>query len=220
MTTKKFGEPMSERRRAQIEPGTFIGCADDDEGVSTLLPRLHQGDTGAVGDFISRYGPVIRAYYRRRIGRSMQRLVDSQDLLSTIARRLCQRVSNGRLAALDRQELWALVYRIGDGALVDRMRIIARLRSIEADSSPIVHELRSRLDRPGDRSGAAFAEELSRILASLQSDLDRHLLLMWLQGVPLTEAAADLGIAATLARKRWERIRFALRKQEELGAAS
>jgi DNA-directed RNA polymerase specialized sigma24 family protein len=208
---------MNELQRALGEPQDVAGPWDRDEGVSVLLSRFHEGDTAAVGDFVVRYGPVIRAHYRRRIGRSMQRLVDSQDLLSTIARRLCQRVSNRRVQASDRQQFWALVFRIGDGALVDRMRIVSRLRSLEADTSPFVHMLRERLDRPEDQSGAAFAEELSRMLESLPTDVDRHLLMMWLHGVPSSEAGADFGLSAPAARKRWERIRHVLRRQFEPG---
>ncbi|HZW08583.1 MAG TPA: ECF-type sigma factor [Phycisphaerales bacterium] len=199
------------RQPAQGATSAFSG--EEDEGVAVLLTRFRAGDTDAVGDFVSRYGPLIRAHYRRRIGRSMQRLVDSQDLLSTIARRLCQRVSNRRIRAVDRRQLWAMVYRIGDGALVDRVRVLARLRSLEADSSEFVHMLRERLDRPEDVAGAAFAEELAAMLASLETEIDRRLLVMWLHGTALGDAGAEFGLSAAATRKRWERIRGHLRQQ-------
>lgn len=206
---ERLTHPLAEHREEH---------ADGDDGLASLLERFQNGDTDAVGEFVSRYGPVIRAHYRRRIGRSMQRLVDSQDLLSTIARRLCQRVSARRVRAADRRELWALVLRIGNGAMVDRIRIVSRLRELEAGSSEFVHGLRARLDREDDPSGAVFAQELSRMLESLPSSTDRTLLLMWLHGTPLAQAGAEFGLTAAAARKRWERIRATLRRTLEADA--
>jgi DNA-directed RNA polymerase specialized sigma24 family protein len=205
---------MSDHERQRTNSDSFPGGFPDDRGVAALLSRFQEGDTDAVGDFVHRYGPVIRAHYRRRIGRSMQRLVDSQDLLSTIARRLCQRVSSRRVRASDRHQLWTLVFRIGDGALVDRIRILSRLRSLEGDSE-FVHLLRGRLDRPGDSSGNEFAEELAGMLDSLHTETDKTLLVMWLHGMPLAEAGAEFGLTPPAARKRWERIRHALRARLE-----
>lgn len=184
---------------------------DASDTDAELVSRFRAGDSEAVGDFLNAYGPLVRAHYRRKIGRSMRRLVDSQDLLSTIARRLCQRVQAQRVTAADTRQLWALVFRIGNDALVDRVRIISRLREIESADSPFVQALRKRLD-VGDADDAGhFGEELAGMLDALESDLDRELLVRWLHGETLASVAGSLGLTAPNTRKRWERLRRTLR---------
>jgi DNA-directed RNA polymerase specialized sigma24 family protein len=183
--------------------------------TTELVRRFRAGDAEAVGEFLERYGPVVRAHYRRRIGSSMRRLVDSQDLLSTIARRLCQRVMGGGVRAEDSRQLWALVYRIGNDALVDRIRILSRLQSLECEGSPFVQGLQERLSGAGQRSESEFAEELSRVLDLIESSLDRELLLRWLHGESWADAGEALGLKAPAARKRWQRLRETIARDWE-----
>lgn len=182
----------------------------DNSDVTSLVKRFRGGDSEAVGEFVTRYGPIIRSHFRRKIGASMNRLVDSQDLLSTISRRLCQRVQNGRVSAEDDQQLWALVYRIGNDALIDRVKIVSRLRALESEGSPFVRGMRDRLDQSGVGSPQEFAEELHRMLGLLSTSADRELLVQWLHGKTLADAGASLGMNAAMARKRWQRIRETL----------
>lgn len=187
----------------------------DSPEAAELVRRFRAGDAEAVGVFLERYGPVVRAHYRRRIGSSMRRLVDSQDLLSTIARRLCQRVMVGGVRAEDSSQLWALIYRIGNDALVDRIRILNRLQSLEREGSPFVRGLRERLSDAGQRSESEFAEELSRLLELMDSSLDRELLLRWLHGELLADAGEALGLKAPATRKRWQRLRETIARDWE-----
>ncbi|MFG0260604.1 MAG: ECF-type sigma factor [Phycisphaerales bacterium JB041] len=200
--------PVNERVPGLAQ--TTTSEAPERSDVTSLVKRFRGGDSEAVGEFVSRYGPIIRSHFRRKIGASMHRLVDSQDLLSTISRRLCQRVQNGRVRAEDDQQLWALVYRIGNDALIDRVKIVSRLRSLESEGSPFVRGMRDRLDQGGVDSPQEFAEELHRMLGLLSTSADRELLVQWLHGKSLADAGASLGMNAAMARKRWQRIRETL----------
>lgn len=197
------------------EPARGVPAGEVTPGEGALVARFRAGDAEAVGEFLERYGPLVRAHYRRKIGRSMRRLVDSQDLLSTIARRLCQRVKAKRVLATDDRQLWALVYRIGDDALIDRVRIISRLRELESAGSPFVQALRQRLDRPERGSDAEFSEELGAIIESVASPSDRELLVRWLHGETLSQAGEALGLSAPATRKRWQRLREEIRNTLE-----
>lgn len=188
---------------------TYNKHSRDDESV--MIARFQNGDMEVVADFLDRYGDLLRAHYRRKIGRSMRRLVDSQDLLSTIARRLCMRVKASKIRAVNTKQLWALIYRIGDGALVDRVRIIERLRSLEEVNSPFVNDLRQRLDREDTNTDADFADELNQMCQALHTDADRYILVQWLNGEPLADIAEELDMKAPMIRKRWQRIRETIR---------
>lgn len=199
----------SEAMVRQGRANTIEADLADDAG---LVGRFRAGDAEAVGEFLERFGPVIRAHFRRKIGPSMRRLVDSQDLLSTITRRLCQRVLGHRVEAENGRQLWALVYRIGNDALVDRVRVVSRLRSLEEAGSPFVNAMRQRLDGQGNTSETEFAEQLALMLTQLDTPEDRELLVRWLHGESLADAGASLGINAPAARKRWQRIRERLQQ--------
>lgn len=200
---------------------TLAGTEARDGGESPgLVTRVRRGDPEAVGEFFERFGPLVRAHFRRKIGRSMRRLVDSEDLLSTIARRLCQRVMGRGVRATDTRQFWALVYRIGNDALVDRVRIVSRLRALEASDSPFVRGLQERLVVLEDGSDAEFNEELEAMLERLESPVDRELLMRWLHGETLAEAGEALGLSAPAARKRWQRLRAQIQRMwEERGRA-
>lgn len=217
--SRSFFDAVDSPRSELANPRTATQSGDLIE-TEQLLTRFRSGDAEAVGEFLHRYGPLVRAHYRRKIGRSMQRLVDSQDLLSTIARRLCQRVQSQRVEAANSKQLWALVYRIGNDALIDRVKITSRLRSLEDAESPFVHALRSRLS--GERVGSAseFAEELAQILEALPAHTDRELLIHWLHGESLSAIGDALGLSAAATRQRWRRLRSSLRDHWERDGAS
>lgn len=177
-----------------------------------LLERLRAGDPDAVGEFFTEYGPVVRAHYRRKIGRQMQRLVDSQDLLSTILRRLCLRLRGTGIRAENHKQFWALVYRIGNDAIVDRIQVVDRLREMEAQGSEFARAMSERLMTSGPHADRDFAEQLSLVLDRIESSIDRELLVLWLHGHGLSDAGAILGLNPAAVRKRWQRLREAIRR--------
>ena len=62
------------------------------ENVESLLRRMRNGDREAAAQFITRYEDRIRRRIRGKLNPSVRRLFDSQDIFSTIGRRLDQYV--------------------------------------------------------------------------------------------------------------------------------
>ena len=62
--------------------------ASTDSDLDSLVSRMAAGDREAVGTFLSLYGPMIRRRVRGKLRMSVRRLFDSQDILSTVGRRL------------------------------------------------------------------------------------------------------------------------------------
>lgn len=164
--------------------------------------------------FMEEFGPLIRRHYRRKLGRVMRRVVDSQDLLSTITRRLDRRVLSGGLRLTEPNQLWALIYRIGDTALVDRVHLTERLARLESADTEVGTLLRRKvLDSGQDEQ--SFASGIDSILSSLETDDDRTLLVLWMHEKNFVQIGEQLGISPATARKRWERMRGVLRDRLE-----
>lgn len=201
-----------------IDEGEDQACREaerDGQRITSLVQRLRTGDSEAVGEFLEEYGPVVRAHFRRKIGPRMRRLVDSQDLLSTILRRLCQRMRGTGIRAENHRQFWALVYRIGNDALIDRIQVISRLRELESGGSHFASSMADRLITEGPDADREFATQLGRILDRIESPLDREILVLWLHGHSLLDSGEMLGLTPAAVRKRWQRLRECIRKDLE-----
>ncbi|HVZ93296.1 MAG TPA: hypothetical protein VG797_02185, partial [Phycisphaerales bacterium] len=104
-----------------------------------LLEAMRAGDRAAAADFMDRFGPRIKARIRVGLSRGMRRVFDSQDLLSTVSRRLDAMVRSGSLRAANEQQLWSLVFTIAEHSLAEKGRIIRRLKRVEGPDSEFAH---------------------------------------------------------------------------------
>jgi len=173
--------------------------------------RIRTGDRDAAAEFLTRNEALIRRRYRQKMGRAMRRLCDSQELVSTIARRFDKMVREGEVRAASEGQLWALIFAIGDHALADKGRILEHLERVEGPDSDVAREWRIRFAR-AERSGPDGMEgELDSMLRALDEPVDRQILTMWLMGIELQVIASELSMEPPAVRKRWERIRSRLR---------
>lgn len=180
-------------------------------GDEAAIDRIRTGDRNAAAEFLTQNEALIRRRYRQKMGRAMRRLCDSQELVSTIARRFDKMVSDGEVRAASENQLWALIFTIGDHALADKARILQHLERVEGPDSDVAQEWRLRFARAERSSPDGMEGELDRMLRSLEEPLDRQILTMWLMGIELQVIADELSMEAAAVRKRWERIRSRLR---------
>lgn len=179
--------------------------------LESLITRMRAGDREAAAIFIVTYGSRIRRRIRGKLGPSMRRLFDSQEILSTLGRRLDTYVREHRLEATEEGQLWTLVFRMAENAMVDKARVYQRLQTVEGSDSPFAHDLlrRMRLE-DADREDGAEAL-VDQALSALPDEEDRQVLSLWLNGFQLQEIATHLEVSSDAARKRWERIKDTLR---------
>lgn len=178
-----------------------------------LVDRMRAGDREAAAEFIRRYGPRLRRRIRSRLGPRMRRVFDSQDILSTLSRRLDGFVARGGLRVQSENQLWAFVLRMAENATIDKQRVLRRLQAVEGEDSPVASELARRIERGGhadDDAGAGI--EIERALALLDDPIDKEILSMWVAGHPHTVTAESVGLTAAAVRKRWQMIRARLRE--------
>lgn len=173
-----------------------------------LLDRMREGDREAAAEFIRRYGPSIRRRVSGRLGIGMRRLFDSQDVLSTLSRRLDNFVRNRRLLAQHEGELWSLIFRITDNAIADKARIMQKLKNTEGADSPFARRLLGILrEHEQGHDENAFSLQLSDVFDLLKSDTDRQVLRMWLTGMSMSAIAKEIGSSPDATRQRWKAIR-------------
>lgn len=195
-----------------VDPGHQPGDGSTSvNSLESLLTRMRDGDREAAATFIMTYGSRIRRRIRGKLGPSMRRLFDSQEILSTLGRRLDTYVREHRLEATEEGQLWTLVFRMAEHAMVDKARVYQRLQTVEGSDSPFAQELLRRMRREdADREDGAEAL-VDQALNALPDQKDRQVLSLWLNGIQLQEIAAHLEVSSDAARKRWERIKDTLR---------
>ncbi|MBY0113247.1 MAG: hypothetical protein K2Y21_10520 [Phycisphaerales bacterium] len=181
---------------------------------SARLVRIRGGDRDAAALFITSNAAIIRRRYRSQLRGDARRICDSQDLVSTILRRLDRIVLRHKLKAITEAQLWALVYSIGDHACADKGRSARRARRIRADLDRRAHWV----TEPGDRTRHDMHSVLRVVHAAGLDSIDKQILLLALRGIAHKTIAMDLGMTPAAVRKRWQRMVAALRDKQGLGA--
>lgn len=186
--------------------------SDSAYNVDEIISRMRHGDREAAAVFITRYGSRVRRRIRGKLGPTMRRVFDSQEILSTVGRRLDLYVRSGRLQAVGEGQLWSLIFRIADNALIDKVRVFQRLQAVESSDSDFAHELLARLQQAESTEPEGAEFEIERAFCVISDETDREILSLWLLGQPHTLIAKEVGMAATGVRKRWQSIKEQLRR--------
>lgn len=203
-----FLEPVP--AAASHPPAPQQSAASNSQLIALINSGGEQARTAAA-IFLKRHEGAIRRRLRRKIAAATSRIFDSEDLFSTVARRIDQEVEQQRLSTLNEQQLWGLINRIAENCLTDvaraeRPRRAARRGPLRFD----MHRLRRDAQ---DKQGTAGGDVLDKARQAIPRNDDRQLLGLWLLGAPFAGIAAALGLTETGARKRWERLRRSLREQ-------
>lgn len=175
-----------------------------------LLTRIRAGDREAAAAFVLQNQALIRRRYRHKVGSALRRLIDSEDLVATLSRRLDAYILSGRLQAVTLDQLWALIHRIVENSVSDKGRLLQRLRRAEAEDISLATAIGDRIECQAE---AGEDGQLWALLESVHAPVDREIVSLWLADVPLKVIAQQLGMTEENARKRWQRIRKALRER-------
>jgi RNA polymerase sigma factor (sigma-70 family) len=175
------------------------------------------GDREALAQFLTQYGPLIRRRVRGKLRASMRRLFDSQDILSTLSRRLDSYVRDGKFQARTEEEFWAMVFTVAHNSVVEKARIVEALRVKEGEDSVFAAWMLSRMRDPDSQAadGSERTLELEDVLAMLKTEQDRTITRLWATGSNLAQIAAHLGVGEPTVRQRWHRIREIVRTEVE-----
>lgn len=158
-----------------------------------------------VAQYVLAHADRIRAMARRKIPRTARALTDSEDVLSSVLRRLDVMGERGTLRLDSERELWGLIEAIACNAAISKVRMIQRARDLVAEDPTYANELIRRLEAcPGDDDATLL---VLRLTASLNSPTDRQILTLVHRGASHRAIAALLGTSEQASRQRWMRIR-------------
>lgn len=180
--------------------------------IYQLLDRMREGDREAAARFLSEYGPRFFHRIRGKISRRIRDIYDSAEIMSTVQRRLDVYVRTQRIAAADPTELWALINRMIDHAVIEKTRKYDSVRRLEQESAVS--------DSTGDSAPLSVVESdeselaMNRLIASLADPVDRHILYMRLHGMPHSVIAMSLDMKVDAVRQRWHQISSQLRQTQ------
>lgn len=197
------------------ETPTSIG--PEQHPPSALLERVRGGDRQACAEFVVRYEARIRRRVRGKLPPAMRRLFDSQEIMSTVARRLDALVASGKLHAVSDGQVWSLVFTIAENSLVEKARVFRGLQAKEGEDGALAMKLMAKLQSAEFAAPDGAEIEIDRALSLLTDRLDRQILSLWLMGRDSISIAAAVELSPATVRKRWERIRERLRETYESG---
>lgn len=155
-----------------------------------------------------RYGSQIRRRVRGKLRASMRRLFDSQDILSTLGRRLDEYVYSGGFEARSEGELWSLVFKIAERSVAEKARHFESLTGNESGGFRAASQAQrfDRVDAHDDES-----PELEDLLAEIPSEPDRQIARLWSRGMTSEMIAVEVKMTPHQVRQRWIRTRDRLR---------
>lgn len=186
-------------------------------GIDPSPRSVTQGwlDRDQTAAFALEHAASIRRRIRGKIGPSIRRVFDSQDIVSTVLRRLDLYISRSNPSVTSESDLWALIMRIAHNAVIDKARIIRRLQATEGEDSEFARLMLDRFNGHAFNCERILDLELGAIFDHLSSGDDQQILWLWLTGHELVMIGEIIGVSPDTVRKRWQRIRQQLREHIE-----
>ena len=189
-----------------------------DPDLEQLVTRMGAGDREAVAAFLTKYGELIRRRVRGKLQASVRRLFDTQDILSTLSRRLDAYVLQQKFSPRSEDEFWSLVFQVAQNSMAEKARIVEALHGKEGEDSEFAGWMLGKLkhaerNAAGIRGDTASELAFDEMIAHLKSEEDRTIATLWALGVPYVQIAEQVGLSYDVVRQRWHRIREFLRTQ-------
>ena len=165
------------------------------------------GDRELVAAMFEQHAPRLRSRIRRSLSPSVRRLFDSQDVLSTVRRRLDVMAAKGEILASNEDQFVNLILTMSQHATTDKARIARRLREAPIEDPD--------WDLPDSAPQSPHLEEAFTEIYKVLSPDDALVLNLWMQGTPYQQIAELLDCSPGSVKHQWRRIRTELRKHLE-----
>lgn len=178
-----------------------------DRSIDGLLARTMAGDRQAMATFIYHYGDRILRRLDGKLSPSARSIIDSQDILAIVLASIDQYIASGAYRVEHEEQIWSLIWTIGERAVWQQNKLAARARSrpVQPADQAVSQESMAIIERD---------EEVKRILGAAICGRDQDILVLWLRGFSFTEIGCMVEATPEAIWKRWERIRRRIREAE------
>jgi DNA-directed RNA polymerase specialized sigma24 family protein len=193
-----------------------------DEPVTQWLRQLETGDEEAARLLWQRYYCELVALARARLGTTLRRVSDEEDVALSVMRCLYNGATSGKFATVvNRQELWQLLATITIRKVIDQKRLLTqqkrgggRVRGdsvlLESGANPAVSAFGRFLGDAATPEVLAIAtEEYQRLMGLLDDDRLREIAQCKLEGYRNEEIGQRMGLACRSIERKLQRIRQA-----------
>ena len=184
---------------------------DDSWPQVDWLAGLADGDAVIVKQFWDRYGDTLRRAAERQIAPRLRARVDADDIVQSACRTFFRRFGEGEFDISDFESLWRLLLTI----TLNKARMQARYhtrdrRSIGREQAIPDLGVVATTERASFLNDVDFDDLLEFVLAPLD-EAQRQILVMTLDGRPLSEISNALNCSERTVRRMRGRIREQLR---------
>lgn len=159
----------------------------------------------AVAAWAMQHQRQIRTLARSRLTSHTRSVFDSEDVFSSVVRRLDGLAKDGAIRPNSEAELWALAKQIALNTAVSKTRLIERARRLLTEDGLLAYEIEHRINAcVGDDDAALLVH---RMYEALESSADRQIFGLILRGASHRAVAQLLGITEEASRQRWMAVR-------------
>lgn len=184
-------------------------------GFQTLMDRVRAGEREAAAELLVAYKPLIRRRLRLQMSSALRDVTDSEELWSTMARRLDAFLESSKSGLSDESGFWKLLAAIARHAVVDKARVLERTRRAMSEDEPFARLLAERLE---ERRPEVAERWLEQVLDSVGEGIDQDILRGWLLDRSHLQIGEAVGLSEGAVRVRWHKIRHRLREAMEAGS--
>lgn len=161
--------------------------------------------------FVLEHSDRVRAIARRKIRTSARSAFGSEDVLSTVLRRLDVLAAEGLVRAKSEAQLWALVRSVAENVSLERVRLLESTLNRTGEDADFWSQIHRDFRRT-KRDEGAFVR-LYELLLMLENQDQRQLFMLRLRGASHKVIAQQLGITSDAVRQRWHAVVVQLRSQ-------
>lgn len=179
--------------------------------TSDQWPPARLADAGglslreAIAAYVMAHKDQIRAVARRRLSPTARRVYDSEEVVSSVLRRLDGMAVRGTLRTSSDQELWGLIKAIARNTVINKSQLLDRAQKMLTEDSEYGYQLVARITAcEGDDEATLLVQ---RMLSSLKNPVDRQILAMVLRGATHRAIAGLLSLSEPAVRQKWKSIR-------------
>lgn len=177
-----------------------------------LLNALRDGDQDAARRLFDRYLPRLLALVRSRLGATLRRRLDADDVVMSAYRSFFVGAANGRFELTESGDLWRLLSQIALHKLYRQAaHHSAEMRSTQHEQ-PLSDDDDFVSSAASPEDATALADEVLHLMSQL-SETDRRTLELRLQGELLGDIATELQQSERTVRRTLTRVRQLMLEQ-------